>query len=285
MSVMSVKVITDSTSYIPESEQEKYDIALVSLSVLLDGESIREMDIPYNEFYERMSRAKTIPTSSQPAVGELTEAFEKVLAAGNDIFGVFISSKMSGTYQTALMIKQQLLEKYPERKIEIMDSGTNCMQLGFIALEAAKAGMNGASMEEVWQAAEQVRTHSRFIFTPEVLDYLQKGGRIARASALLGTLLQIKPVLTVNDGVADVFAKVRTKKKAVEAIVDGMTEEVKGHEIGGVMVHHINCADEGRALADRLEKQFGIKIGIQSIGPIIGVHVGPGAIGVAYWWK
>ena len=155
---MSVKVITDSTSYIPESEQEKYDIALVSLSVLLDGESIREMDIPYNEFYERMSRAKTIPTSSQPAVGELTEAFEKVLAAGNDIFGVFISSKMSGTYQTALMIKQQLLEKYPERKIEIMDSGTNCMQLGFIALEAAKAGMNGASMEEVWQVAEQRRS-------------------------------------------------------------------------------------------------------------------------------
>ena len=145
--------------------------------------------------------------------------------------------------------------------------------------------MNGASMEEAWQAADQVRTHSRFIFTPEVLDYLQKGGRIARASALLGTLLQIKPVLTVNDGVADVFAKVRTKKKAVEAIVDGMTEEVKGHEIGGVMVHHINCAEEGRALADRLEKQFGIKIGIQSIGPIIGVHVGPGAIGVAYWWK
>ena len=81
------------------------------------------------------------------------------------------------------------------------------MQLGFIALEAAKAGMNGASMEEVWQAAEQVRTHSRFIFTPEVLDYLQKGGRIARASALLGTLLQIKPVLTVNDGVADVMRR------------------------------------------------------------------------------
>ncbi len=283
--MMSVKVITDSTSYIPQNEQEKYDITLVSLSVLLDGESIREMDIPYDEFYERMSKAKTIPTSSQPSVGEMTAAFEKILSAGHDLFGVFISSKMSGTYQTALMIKKQMSEKYPERTIEIMDSGTNSMQLGFIALEAAKCGFNGGSMSETVKVAEHVRTHSRFLFTPEVLDYLQKGGRIAKASALLGTLLQIKPVLTVNDGVADVFAKVRTKKKAVEAIIEGMTEEVKGHIIGGVMVHHINCAEEGRALADRLEKQFGIKISIQSIGPIIGVHVGPGAIGVVFWWK
>ncbi len=282
---MSIKIITDSTSYIPQAWQDKYDIALVSLSVLLDGESIREMDIPYDEFYERMSKAKEFPTSSQPALGEMSAAFEKVLAEGNDLFGVFISSKMSGTYQTALMLKQQMQEKYPERKIEIMDSGSNSMQLGFIALEAAKAAADGADMSEVVAKADHVRTHSKFLFTPEVLDYLQKGGRIAKASALLGTLLQIKPVLTVNDGVADVFAKVRTKKKAVETIVDGMMENVKNHEIGGVMVHHINCAKEGQELAQRLEERFGIKISIQSIGPIIGVHVGPGAIGVAYWWK
>lgn len=135
------------------------------------------MDIPYNEFYERMSRAKTIPTSSQPAVGELTEAFRKGISRGHDIFGVFISSKMSGTYQTALMIKQQLLEKYPERKIEIMDSGTNCMQLGFIALEAAKAGMNGASMEEVCGGGAGAHAQPLY-FLPEVL-LSQKGGRIS----------------------------------------------------------------------------------------------------------
>ena len=282
---MSIKVVTDSTSYIPEELLKKYDITLVSLSVLIDGENIRELDIDHKSFYERMSKAKSIPTSSQPSVGEITDAFEKIIQNGDQIFAVFLSSKMSGTYSTALMVKKQLLAKYPQAEIEIFDSGSNSMQLGFIALHAAMAGADGSSMTEVIMIAEHIRTHSRFIFTPEVLDYLKKGGRIGKASALLGNLLQIKPVLTVNDGETDVFAKVRTKKKAVETIVNGMLEEVKGHEIGGVIVHHINCPEEGQVLADSLAKQFGIEVKIQSIGPIIGVHVGPGAIGVVYWWK
>jgi len=282
---LAVKVLTDSSSYIPQADIDKYDITIVSLSVNLEGESIKETEIAYDIFYDKMKCAKNIPTSSQPPIGELTEAFEKIIQKGDELFAVFLSSKMSGTYNTALVVKNQLLEKYPQAKIEIFDSASNSMQMGFQALEAAKAAANGAEMAEIVKIAEHIRSHSRFIFTPAVLDYLQKGGRIGRASALLGNLLQIKPILTVNNGETDVFAKVRTKKKAVETIVQGMLDEVKGHEIGGVTVHHINCAEEGQVLAESLEKQFGIKVTIQSIGPIIGVHVGPGAIGVVYWWK
>jgi len=280
-----VKVLTDSTSYIPQEALEKYDISIIPLSVNLDDESIKETEIAYDTFYEKMKYAKTIPTSSQPPIGELSEAFERIIKEGDSLFAIFLSAKMSGTYNTALIVKSQLLEKYPDAQIEIFDSASNSMQLGFQALEAAKAAANGASLAEVVQIAEHIRAHSRFIFTPAVLDYLKKGGRIGKASALLGTLLQIKPILTVNNGETDVFAKVRTKKKAVETIVQGMQDEVKGHEIGGVTVHHINCAEEGQVLAESLEQQFGIEVTIQSIGPIIGVHVGPGAIGVVYWWK
>jgi len=282
---MAVKVITDSTSYIREEWLQEYGIGLVSLSVTVDGENIREVDIDHETFYHKMAQAKDIPTSSQPAIGEVYEIVEQAIQAGNDVLAIFLSSKMSGTYETGNLVKAQMLEKYPHAKIEIMDSTTNSMQLGHIVLEAAKAAKAGKTLEECAAIADDVRLHSRFLFTPEVLDYLKKGGRIGGASALLGNLLQIKPILTVAEGEANVFAKVRTKKKAVEAIVQGMYDDIKDNEFGGATVHHINCAEEGMALAKSLSEKFNMEIPIQSIGPIIGVHVGPGAIGVAYWWK
>ena len=188
---------------------------------------------------------------------------------------------MSGTYANALSTRQMLLENYPNAKIEIMDSRTNCMQLGFIALAAAKTAAEGLSMEEVIAAASNVRLHSRFLFTPDTLTYLKKGGRIGGASALVGTLLQIKPILTVLDGKTSVFTKVRTKKKAIDALVAGLMEDLKLRDLGEVIVHH--CPEEGRALANRLEATLGRPVQIQSIGPVIGVHVGPGSIGLAYY--
>lgn len=282
---MAIKIVTDSTSYIPEEFINKYDISVVSLNVIMNGESIREVDLDNETFYSKMEKSTEIPSSSQPSPDEIYNTFENIIKEGNSIVGIFISSDMSGTVSSANLIKNMLLEKYPTAHIEIVDSRSNCMQMGYVAIEAAKAAAAGKSMEEVIDVCTSVINNSRFLFTPDTLDYLKKGGRIGGASALLGTLFQIKPILTVCDGKTTVFTKVRTKKKAVDTLVTTLVNDLQGKELGGVIVHHINCQDEGLSLAAKIKKQLGVDVQIDTIGPIIGLHVGPGSIGVAYFTK
>lgn len=282
---MAIKIVTDSTSYIPEEFINKYDISVVSLNVIMNGESIREVDLDNETFYSKMEESTEIPSSSQPSPDEIYNTFENIIKEGNSIVGIFISSDMSGTVSSSNLIKNMLLEKYPTAHIEIVDSRSNCMQMGYVAIEAAKAAAAGKSMEEVIDVCTSVINNSRFLFTPDTLDYLKKGGRIGGASALLGTLFQIKPILTVCDGKTTVFTKVRTKKKAVDTLVTTLVNDLQGKELGGVIVHHINCQDEGLSLAAKIKKQLGVDVQIDTIGPIIGLHVGPGSIGVAYFTK
>ena len=282
---MAIKIVTDSTSYIPEEFINKYDISVVSLNVIMNGESIREVDLDNETFYSKMEESTEIPSSSQPSPDEIYNTFENIIKEGNSIVGIFISSDMSGTVSSANLIKNMLLEKYPTAHIEIVDSRSNCMQMGYVAIEAAKAAAAGKSMEEVIDVCTSVINNSRFLFTPDTLDYLKKGGRIGGASALLGTLFQIKPILTVCDGKTTVFTKVRTKKKAVDTLVTTLVNDLQGKELGGVIVHHINCQDEGLSLAAKIKKQLGVDVQIDTIGPIIGLHVGPGSVGVAYFTK
>lgn len=282
---MSVKIVTDSTSYIPEKLAKELDITVVSLNVILNGESYKEVDLENKEFYKQMDLSGEIPTSSQPGMDELLKVFKEKTSNGDEVLAIFISSKMSGTYSSAHLVKNMVLDEDNSARVEILDSTTNCMQMGFIALEAAKAAKAGKTMEEVIKVAESVRENSRFLFVPDTLKYLQKGGRIGRASALLGGIFQIRPILTVDNGETTVFEKVRTKKKAVDTILNKVLEDCANKGIGNVIVHHINCEDEGMELAKKLEEKLKIHIDIQSIGPVIGVHVGPGAIGVAYFTK
>ena len=282
---MAIKIVTDSTSYIPKEFINKYDISVVSLNVIMNGKSIREVDLDNETFYRQMEESTEIPSSSQPSPDEIYNTFENIIKEGNSIVGIFISSDMSGTISSANLIKNMLLEKYPTAHIEIIDSRSNCMQMGYVAIEAAKAAAAGKSMEEVINVCTSVINNSRFLFTPDTLDYLKKGGRIGGASALLGTLFQIKPILTVCDGKTTVFTKVRTKKKALDTLVNTLVNDIQGKELGGVIVHHINCQDEGLSLAKKIKEQLGVDVKIDTIGPIIGLHVGPGSIGVAYFTK
>lgn len=279
-----IKIVTDSTSYIPESDLKTYDIRVVSLNVVLNGQTYKEVDLANETFYTEMAKAPEIPSSSQPAPTDLYDAFEAIIKEGHSVLGIFISSEMSGTYSTAHQVKQMLLEKYPDAEIEFLDSRTNCMQLGFISLVAAQAACEGLPMSQVITRAKDTIAHSRFVFTPDTLTYLKKGGRIGSASALLGSLLQIKPILTVNkEGKTDVLAKVRTKKKAVQTLIDQLKTDLQDRALGDVIVHHINCPEEGLALVQELEALLHRPVRIQSIGPVIGLHVGPGSIGIAYY--
>lgn len=282
---MSIKIVTDSTCYIPKSIRKSQDISIVSLSVNFPAKTYIEEETDYDNFYQALSESTTLPASSQPSLHSLINCFENIVSAGNSVVAVFLSSLMSGTYSTALTAKDIVMKKYPQANIEVIDSKSNSMEMGLAVLAGAVTAKAEASVKDVIDSINYIIDRSRFLFVPETLTYLKKGGRIGAASALLGNILNIKPILTVTDGITTVFDKVRTKKKAVERIVDFFLEEIKEKGLGQVVVHHINCEEEGRKLAELIQSKIGkeIKVPVYPIGPVIGLHVGPGTIGIAYY--
>lgn len=279
---MTIKLVTDSTSYIQEEILRNLDIKIVSLAVNFPDESFDEDTVDYKGFYERIEREGIIPTSSQPSVGTMIDTFKEIIIRGEEVLGIFISAKMSGTYECALQAKKVLLEEYPQACIEILDSKTNCMALGLQVIEAAGAAQAGKKMEEVKQIAQDIRDKVRFYFVPATLDYLIKGGRIGGASALLGSLLKIRPILYVNDGMTDVEEKVRGTKAAIKRIIQLLHEDASKYGLKHLLVHHIHDYERGADLAHNLSQVYQRQVSACSIGPVIGLHVGPGTLGVVY---
>jgi len=280
---MAVKIITDSTSYIGGELKERYDISVVSLSVIFEKEEFKESDIENESFYGKLDESLNIPTSSQPSLEEMYNTIEKQIRDNNEVVGVFLSSDMSGTYSNACLAKSMIVENYPNALIEIIDSRSNCMQLGFAVLTAARAAQQGKSIDEVSNIAKDNIKRSKFLFIPNTLEYLKKGGRIGGASALIGTIFQIKPILTVVNGKTELFNKVRTKKRAIQTMIEKFNKDITNHGLGEVMIHHINDVEGALAFAKTIEELIGRKIDIAPIGPVIGTHVGPGALGIVYY--
>lgn len=278
---MPVRVVTDSTSCLSAELVAQHRLAIVPLSVTLD-------DITYVDgendagFYAALLKTRSFPTSSQPPVSAFVDVFTERVAQGDDVVCVVISSEMSGTHSTALMAQGMVLEEHPEAVIEIVDSRSNCMELGCAVLAAARAAEAGASAADAAAAARDMTLHTRFLFVPDTLEFLRRGGRIGNASALLGTLLQIRPILTVKDGKTDVSGKVRTKKRAFIEIADAFGRDIADKGLDDVYVHHIADEPEGRELAALIEAKAGRPVPVIPIGPPIGAHVGPGSVGVVY---
>lgn len=283
---MGIKLVTDSTAYIPKELLDELDIKVASLNVVINNESKREVEVSNETFYIEMDKSNEIPTSSQPSIEEVKSIFEEVIKNGDEVVAVFLSSKMSGTFSSAHLIKEMILEENEDAKITIIDSKSNCMQMGYAVIEGARAAKEGKAIGEVVERINHVIDNSRFVFIPDTLKYLKKGGRIGGAASLVGTILQIKPILTVKDGETTVYDKVRTKKKAIDTMIAALLKDTEGKELGEVAVHHINCVEEGNELAEKLKEVLKIEnVIVQSIGPIIGLHVGPGSIGIAYYTK
>lgn len=278
---MPATVLTDSTSYIKEEICKELGIRKVSLYVSFGDFTRRELEIADEEFY-RLIEEKGLPTSSQPPPQEIYQEMKEAVERGDSLVGVFISSKMSGTYTSALTAKNMILEEYPEAQVEVIDSGSNSMQLGLAAIEGARAARAGKPFAEVIQAVRDCIKRTRFLFSPANLEYLKKGGRIGGAQALLASILKIVPVLTVENGVVEVVSKVRSRKKAVGTMLDILEEENARFVIEEAVVHHINVPDEARELAGLVRQRIGIEPDIVGIGPVISLHVGPGAVGVVY---
>lgn len=281
---MAVKVVTDSTSYIPRPLRDSLDIGVASLSSELDGTSYADDALDYGPFYTALRARGVFPTTSQPSVQAMVDLLETRAAAGHDVVGVFISQLMSGTYSTALLARDMVREKYPDAAIEVIDGRSNSMELGFAVLAAARAAAAGKTMQEAAEAATEMIGRTRFLFTPQTLEYLRRGGRIGNASALVGSLLQIKPILTVVEGKTDTFAKVRSQSKAWETMISAFAHDIaeKGG-LGEVYVHHIDDPDAGKRFAERISEVAGRDVEILPIGPAIGTHVGPGTAAVVYY--
>lgn len=283
---MDVSVVTDSTSYIPRALREELGIEVANLSSLLDGVVYREDDDAdeYGRFYEALQASGSFPTTSQPTVADMVALFEAPVVAGRAVVGVFISTLMSGTYSTALLARDMVLESHPGAEIRVIDGKSNSMELGFAVLAAARRAAEGGSVDDVVDAAEDMTGRTRFLFAPLSLEYLRRGGRIGNAAALIGQLLKIHPVLTVVDGRTDQYAKVRTHNKALDAIADTFADDiaVKGG-LGEVYLHHIHARSAAVEYAARIEAIIGAPVGLIPIGPAVGTHVGPGTLGLVYY--
>lgn len=279
---MPVRIVTDSSNYIPEADLERLGIVRVPLHVH-DGDIMRpETQIDLDAFYRRLADTRTLPTSSQPSPEDLVNAFDAASADGSPVLGAFISARMSGTCQVAELAAGMVREKRPEARIDVLDTESNSMQEGYAVLAAAEVAAAGGSLDECAAAARETIRRTRFLFTPATLEYLQRGGRISGASALLGSLLQITPVLTVEDGVTTVAGKVRTRRRAEEEIARRMAADVERCGLRRAVIHGIVDMDEASRFGrDLIEPIAGGPVPVVPVGPVVGLHVGP-AVAVVY---
>jgi DegV family protein with EDD domain len=276
-------VVTDSTSYLPEEMISGHEIHTVSLYVTLEGEQRPEGEIPpseYSDFYARLRASEEGATTSQPSVGDFVSAYEPLLASGADVVSIHISAGISGTCDSARQAREQLSsEGKGGERIHVLDSRTGAGAQGLLVLAAAKAAAAGASGAEALEAAERARDSLKIWFAVDTLEYLRKGGRIGAAQALLGSALQIKPILTLDEEITPV-ERVRTRRRAFERMVD-FARERERDDAGTWVVQHIQDPETARQLVDECRQIFGSDpVFVSEIGPVLGAHTGPGLLGV-----
>lgn len=278
-----VRIITDSVASIPADEARKAGIEVVTLYVNRDGEELADAEMDLDAFYADIySMVDDIPTSSQPSQHALEEAFEDAARAGDEVLGVFISSGLSGTFDGAVRAARAVKARNIDFSYAIVDSSSCGYDEAWPVFDAVEARDAGEGLSGCLSAVLEGMERTRFLFTPETLTFLQKGGRIGGAAALLGNLIQLSPVLTVTDGAAATLAKVRTRKKALERIAATFRADIEKLGLKRVAVHYIG--DKAPALAwarEVVEPLIGRTVKVLPVSPVIGLHVGP-AVGIAY---
>jgi DegV family protein with EDD domain len=275
-----VAVVTDSTGCIPVDLIKPYPITVVPQVLIWGSETYQDgVDIKPTEFYQRLATASVMPGSSQVSPGTFEIIFRDLLAKDYHILAVLISHKLSGTIASAIQAKQTIGQHAP---IEIFDSLTTAMAMGFQVLEAGKAAAQGASLAECKTLVESARPRCGVFLTVETLEFLHRGGRIGGATRFLGTLLNFKPILKLEDGKIEAVERVRTRKKALARVL-----ELVAAEVGDRPVHlsalNANAAEEAQELLDTAQGQMNvIERYISDVSPVIGTHVGPGTVGMVY---
>lgn len=279
---MKTAVVSDSTAYIPKELCEQYNIHIIPLSVVFDNESYQEqVEISNAEFYEKMRTAEELPTTTQPSTGMFVSLFEELAKEYDAVISIHLSSGISGTYQgavTAASIVDQI-------KVYPYDSELACMIQGYYAIEAAKLAKEGKTPEEILARLDELKASTRAYFMVDDLTNLKKGGRLSGVSAKVGGLLQIKPLLHFVDKVIVPYEKVRTRKKAINRIIELFEEDAKKGEPLQAAVIHANREEEAIEILNRLKEKYPhVEFIPSEFGPVIGTHLGEGAMGIG-WMK
>lgn len=273
----SIQIVTDSTSYISRKYVEENNIEVVPLSINFLGDTcIEGFPGEFESFFTKLKKADDFPKTSQPPIGDFVNVFEKAINEGKEVITIVISSKLSGTYETALAAANIVS---PE-KITVIDSETSVSNLRVLVELAVKLANSGKPKEEIQSAINDAKKKMGIRLTVGTLEYLKKGGRLSGAQALIGTVLNIKPIIGLIDGKLIPIDKVRGKNKALRSMLKDIPNDVKK-----ISICHILNMDEAKKVKEMLEKEYkGIEISIDELGPVIGSHLGPGALGICYVW-
>ncbi len=278
---MTVKIVTDSSVDLPAQLVEELGITVVPLYVRFGNEVYRDqIDISADEFYQRLQHDPVHPSTTQPTPQDFANVYEKVAPKADGIVSVHISAKLSGTCNSALQGKKMREEVGPICPIEVIDSQTLTMGLGIICIAAAKAANAGGSVEEVVDEVKKMIPRMHLLFTLDTLKYLALGGRIGKAKALLGSVLNVKPILAIKDGEVVPAGQVRSRSKGIDRLVDFVQSAAS---IQDLAIIYNTTPDEAQTLAERVAPIFAKeKITIARLGPLLGVHAGPGALAIAF---
>jgi DegV family protein with EDD domain len=278
-----VAIVTDSTAHIPEELIKGLPVFTIPLHLIWGEKSYRDdVDITPKEFYLRLKTDRETPKTSHVTPFEFQKLYGNLHASGYDILSIHITSKYTKVYESAL----QAAQMFPDAKIQVMDSGSGAMAMGFQVLEAAKAAEQGKDIDECRKAAEKTQANTGVFFIPATLEFLRRGGRISQMTALIGSMLQFKPILTVQNGSLVALSKVRTMHHAIDHLVEIVTQ----HIFTGKGIHfaflHSNIPERAQELLEKTVAKFRpdrIKdIIVTDISPALGTHIGPDAVGLAY---
>jgi DegV family protein with EDD domain len=281
-----VAVITDSTCCLPSELVEKYDICVVPLVIIHKGNSYYDgIDISPGEVYKIMRRRKEMPTTSTPSAGDFLNAYRKLSESADGIVCITLTGLQSKTYEAAAMAREKAGEAIPDAPIEVVDSRAVAGALGFVALEAARAAGKGAALAEVVATAQAMIPRVNHLAMLDTLYYLARTGRVARAAAWAGSVLNMKPIVEHSTQVGETtpVARPRTTAKAVERILGLMAERVAGRPVH-VIVHHADEPEEGEKLRATIESRFDCsELYLTEFSPGMGVHAGPGVLAVSFY--
>jgi DegV family protein with EDD domain len=275
-----VAIVTDSTSYIPKGLVEKHHITVIPQVLVWGDQTFQDgIDIQPDEFYQRLKTASVMPGTSQAMPVTFVNTYQPLLDQGYEILTVVLSEKLSGTYSSAIQAQAML----PDAPIEVVDSRSTAMAMGFMVLEAARRAEQGASLEELRDFVEGIKNNSGVLLTVDTLEFLHRGGRIGGGARFLGTALNIKPILELKDGKIEAVERVRTRGKAVARLLELLEERVGSRRKVHLAALHAQAETEARDLLERASSRVNLVESVFStVSPVVGTHVGPGTIGLAF---
>jgi DegV family protein with EDD domain len=278
---MAVKIVGDTSSGISPELARQLEMTIVPLRVNFGTETLRDsIDISPATFLDRLAKSKLFPTTSQPPAGDFIQAFQPLRAAGHDVLCVLLSNKLSGTVMSANTAKQQLQDEH----IHIFDTLNVAAGDAILVIEAARLAQAGKSLTEIVSRLEFMRSKVRLYFVVDTLEYLAKGGRVSNAQAFIGSLLQMKPILKVENGLVEGAERIRTTSKAQTRLREIVAEGIAGRSAVQVIVLYTTIKDQAQALADEIQAHYHLpEVYVHTISSVVAAHVGPRALGVAFY--